>query len=360
MIVKQVPFFALFLPLFCISKCFAQDSAKTKLIMLPVVTRSIETSWSFGAVSSFTFHGKGDTLTRTSNQQAVALYSLKKQLVLALNGSVYFPGEKYILNDQVSFSYFPDKFWGLGKNTPDNVQESYIFKQYYLYLHFLKAIKRNLFAGALFEFQNVLKVDYNEGGLFDRENVAGRHGYKISGLGGSLTYDNRNNAFSPDRGAFLQTYFNHFDPIFGSDYNYTNIVIDARKYLRIYNEQVLALQFYSFMNVGPEVPLRSLATLGGANSMRGLFDGRYRDKNQMVFQAEYRVPIAGRFGAVLFTGIGDVGHTAADYSLGSFKYSYGGGLRIAVDKKEKLNIRIDYGLAGKGNNGLYFQLGEAF
>lgn len=360
MILKQVPFLALFVPLFWPLTSFSQDSAKTKLILLPVVTRSIETSWSFGAVSSFTFHGKGDSLTRTSNQQAVALYSLKKQVIVALNGSIYFPGEKYILNDQVSFSYFPDKFWGIGKNSPDTAQESYTFKQYYVYLHFLTAVKRNLFAGVLFEYQNLLKVDYDKGGLFDKENVTGRNGYKIAGLGGSITYDNRNNAFSPDRGAFIQAYFNHFNKFMGSDYNYTNVVVDARKYLRIYKEQVLALQLYDFINLGSDIPLRSLATLGGANSMRGLFDGRYRDKDQLVFQAEYRVPIAGRFGAVLFTGIGDVSHTVGDYNFGSLKYSYGGGLRIAVDKKEKLNIRIDYGAAGKGNSGLYFQLGEAF
>ena len=53
---------------------------------------------------------------------------------------------------------------------------------------------------------------------------------------------------------------------------------------------MLALQAYAFINNG-DVPLRSLASLGGANSMRGYYDGRYRDKDQIVFQAEYRVPV---------------------------------------------------------------------
>ncbi len=362
MILRKIAYIFILLPLFSCFKSFSQaDTAKRKLLVLPVITRSIETDWSFGAVGSYTFHyGKKDTLVRTSNQQALALYSLKKQLITAFNGSIYFPGEKYILNDQFSFSYFPDKFWGLGKSTPESNEESYTFKQYYVYLHFLTAIKKNLFAGVIFEYQNLLKIDYSKNGLFDKENITGRNGYKISGLGLSLTYDNRKNAFSPDKGSFIQVYFNHFMPVIGSDYSYTNIVMDVRQYYRIYKQQVLALQLYNFINLGSQVPLRSLASLGGANSMRGLFDGRYRDKNQLVLQAEYRMHVTGRFGAVVFAGTGDVGHTVTDYSLSCLKYSYGAGLRFAVDKKEKLNIRLDYGVAGRHNNGLYFQLGEAF
>lgn len=352
----------LFIVLFQSFQCFGQaDSAKKSLLILPVITRSVETGFSFGAVGSSTFHyGKKDSLTRTSNQQAIVLYSLKKQLITALNGTIYFPREKFILNDQVSFSYFPDKFWGIGKYAPDSAEESYIFKQCYVYLHFLAAVRKNLFIGILYEYQNLLKVDYTRDGLFDKQNVTGRHGYKVSGLGLSLTYDNRSNAFSPDKGAFVQLHASDFRHFLGSDYSFTAIVLDARKYIRTYKQQVLALQLYDQVNSGNNVPLRSMAALGGANSMRGLYSGRYRDNNQLVLQAEYRLPIAGRFGAVVFAGAGDVGHTATDYSLNNLKYSYGGGIRFAVDKKEKLNIRLDYGLAGRGNNGLYFQLGEAF
>ena len=120
------------------------------------------------------------------------------------------------------------------------------------------------------------------------------------------------------------------------------------------------MQLFSQINIGDEVPLRNTAALGGANSMRGIYSGRYRDKNQLVMQAEYRLPIAGRFGAVAFAGAGDVSRTATGYSFNTLKYSYGAGVRFAVDKKEKLNIRLDYGMAGPGNSGVYFQLGEAF
>ena len=94
--------------------------------------------------------------------------------------------------------------------------------------------------------------------------------------------------------------------------------------------------------------------------MRGYYDGRYKDLDQMIFQAEYRFPIYKRFSAVAFGGTGSVAKNFADYALNDFKYSYGGGIRFAVDTKEKLNIRVDYGIGQGRNSGLYLQLGEAF
>jgi len=329
------------------------------ILVLPIIARSIETGWSFGVVSASTFHLKAhDSATRTSNAQAVALYTTRRQFVAALNGSIYFPGERFILNEQLSYSSFPDNFWGLGKSAPDSNKESYKFKQYYVYLHPQRRIGSNLFLGVVLEHQRVFNVEYDRGKLFDQENIVGRNGYQISGMGLSFTFDTRNNAFSPSKGTMMQFWFDHFMPFIGSDYQYTSYVVDIRRFLRIYKEQILALQAYGMFTAG-EVPLRSLAALGGANSMRGYYAGRFRDKNQGVLQAEYRVPIIGRIGVVGFAGFGNVGPELKDINFQDFKYSYGGGVRIALNKAEKLNLRLDYGL-GQHSQGFYLQLGEAF
>lgn len=345
------------------TKLIAQkdSSKKSRLLIFPVLAKSIETGWSFGAASALSFRMFPlDTVSRVSNIQAFALYSLNKQFVAVVNGTQYFKREKFVLSEQFSYSSFPDKFWGLGKNTMDAAEEPYNFSQYYIYLHLMRHLGNKFFIGSLFEFQNVMNVHYVAGGAFDKENIAGRYGYKSSGLGLSLTYDKRNDAFAPDKGVFAQVYFNRFDKTFGSDYNYTNVVVDVRKYISLHKKQVLAFQAYSLSNLGSNVPIRSLASLGGSGSMRGYYNGRYRDKQLLVLQSEYRFPLYKRFGAVAFGGLGDVGKNINDFSLDNVKYSFGGGLRFALSKTEKLNLRLDYGF-GKGNNsGLYFQLGEAF
>ena len=330
------------------------------ILVLPIIARSIETGWSFGIASAATFHLKSrDTAIRTSNAQALALYTTRRQFVAALNGSIYFPGERFILNEQFSYSSFPDNFWGLGKHAPDSSKESYKFRQYYIYLHPQFLIGKSLFFGTVYEYQRAFDIDYRRGGLFEQQNVIGRNGYHVSGLGFSITYDTRNNAFSPDKGSMLQFYFDHFAPFFGSDYQYTNYVIDLRRFLRIYKDQVLALQVFGSFNTG-EVPLRSLSYLGGANSMRGYYAGRYRDKNAAVMQAEYRIPLFWRIGAVGFADVGNVGPELDYINFHHFKYSYGGGLRVALNQKEKLNLRLDYGIAKGSSQGFYLQLGEAF
>jgi outer membrane protein assembly factor BamA len=329
------------------------------VLVLPIIARSIETGWSFGLATASTFHLiSHDSTTRTSNVQTIALFTTRHQFVAAVNGSIYFPGERFILNQQLSYSSFPDKFWGLGKKAAFSNEEDYKFKQYYVYLHPQRLIGKNLFLGVVYEFQRVFDVQYISGGLFDTQNVLGRHGYHVSGLGLSITYDTRNNAFSPDRGMMLQFYFDHFTRAIGSDFQYTNFVLDLRRYFRTYGKQVLAIQAYGLFTAG-EVPLRSLSMLGGANSMRGYYAGRYRDKNGAVIQAEYRVPLFWRLGAVGFGGVGNVGPRLDDINFEGLKYSYGGGLRVALNKKEKLNLRLDYGLAGH-SQGFYLQLGEAF
>ncbi len=339
-----------------------KDSAKKHhLLLFPVIAKSIETGWEFGGASSFTFHAnKNDTITRTSSIQAVAIYSTRKQFVAAINGTQYFDKEKYILMEQLSYSSFPDKFWGLGNNTQDAAEEPYQFQQFYIYTHLMRKIAPKLFIGGIFEFQNVWNIRYLPGGLFDKENIPGRNGYKVAGLGTSITYDSRNDAFAPSQGLFAQFFFNHFNPIFGSDFKYTNFVVDIRKFIPIKKGQVLAVQLYSFNNSGADIPIRSLAALGGSTLMRGYYSGRYRDHQQIVTQAEFRVVIKKRFGLVAFSGLGNVNDEFSHASFENIKYSYGAGFRFALNKSEKLNIRLDYGIGNGINKGFYLQIGEAF
>jgi len=345
---------------FCLfPRTYAQKDS-SGFVIFPVLARSIETGWSVGAASSVTFHFKDkEHKTRTSNIQGISIYSTHRQFVVALNGSIYFPSERFILNQQLSYSYFPDKFWGLGKTAPDSNREDYSYHQYYIYLHPQLLLSNSLFLGLVYEYQNVADTRYDSGGLFVKENVVGRDGYHVSGLGLSITYDNRNNAFAPDQGMLLQFYFNHFAPAFASEYTYTNFVFDIRKFIRLYREQVLALQVYGFFNAG-QVPLRSLASLGGANEMRGYYAGRFRDKNLYVVQGEFRTPLFWKIGAVGFGDIGNVGSDIGGMNFKDLKYSFGGGLRFAINRSERLNLRIDYGIGGQKANGFYVQLGEAF
>jgi hypothetical protein len=62
---------------------------------------------------------------------------------------------------------------------------------------------------------------------------------------------------------------------------------------------------------------------------------------------------------VVFTGVWDVFRTPNDLSFSNLKYSFGAGIRFAINPKERLNVRFDYGF-GRGNSSFYIMLTEAY
>ncbi len=334
---------------------------KKHTLVLPVFAKAKETGFAYGlaGLSTFTM-GKYYSETKTSQVYGALVYTTQKQLFVGMMGKLFFPKNNYMLDGEVSYRNYPEKFWGLGNKTPDSALEIYRYEQYYLSGHLMKQIKKNFYLGFRAQMQDIAHIHYNHEGLFEQQNVKGRHPYKTIGIGGSITYDSRNDAFASTQGGFYQLQILGFSKLLSSDYQFNTLTLDLRRYCGIGKGKVVALQAYYQSNYGTHIPLRSLALFGGTNSIRGFYRGRYRGKEAYYMQSEYRVPIYKRFGAVAFGGIGDVANDVADYGIQSMKYSIGGGLRYAVNKSNRLNIRLDVAFAKDGNKGLYLDIGESF
>ena len=337
---------------------------KRKLFAFPAVIYSPETTLAFGAAGNYYFKLGRDTTVRTSYVQGLGLYTLRKQEVLGLESTIFFHNERYILKTRASASYFPDRFWGLGNSSTDANMERYTVGQFYFFPQLLRKTYKNLFLGLAYEIQNVFSFEYGAGkapgtSIFDTQQVPGRAGSLVSGVGFVMLWDGRNNTFSPSQGFYLSYYVNNFSPLLGSSFTYTSQALDVRKYFRLRRGQVLAFQFIMNTNVG-NVPLRSMANIGSNAMLRGYYEGRYTDKNLIGLQAEHRIPLIGRLGMVLFAATGRVGTTPNQLlTLQELKPSFGSGIRYAIDKKEKLNLRFDAGF-GRQSNGFYFNITEAF
>jgi hypothetical protein len=79
-----------------------------------------------------------------------------------------------------------------------------------------------------------------------------------------------------------------------------------------------------------------------------LYDGRFRDMTMAAVQAEYRFPIWKIVGGALFAGIGEVAERPADLALADLQVTGGAGLRVTLDPKERINLRIDLGISRFG------------
>jgi hypothetical protein len=340
------------------SAAAARAAANKNLLAFPFAVRSLETNWGFGGIAARFFRPGHDTTVRTSDVNVLGLYTLRSQLILVLSSTIFFPKEDHIVRFQASYSYYPDDFWGLGNHTQYDAKTPFNQKQYFINPQFLKRIHGNVYVGVTYEYQHTGPVDYAAGSVFDQENIAGRHGGNTSGIGPILSWDTRNNAYSPDRGGFAEIQFEYFRPYTGSDFNFSLLSIDLRKFFHLSPKSVLAIQGLGGLTFG-NTPFRKLEELGGTDMMRGYYGGRYTDKCLMAYQAEYRRFLFWRIGIVAFAATGEVASTPGRFELNGLHYTGGGGLRFALSKEEKLNLRVDYGVA-KHSNAFTVQLREAF
>ena len=337
---------------------------KIKYLVVPVVFKTPETGWAGGVSGSVSFKSttRTDTNTRTSVIQLLGIYTQRQQNVQAIDATIYFPKEKYILTQQLSHSRFPENFWGIGPTTKNDYVQRYSFEQFLISSQLKRKIKGHFFAGLITDFQYVFDIHSNTDngiGVFDTTNFNGKKTGNVLGIGLSGNYDTRNSTFWPTRGVFFQASFTTFNKEFLSSYSFNRYILDLRYYRKILKNHVIAFQLFNYTTVG-STPIRNLGVLGGANNLRGFYQGRYRDKAIYSAIAEYRTFIYWRISACVFAGVGDVYSKISNINFSTMKASFGGGIRIALLKKEKLNLRLDYGYADNYNQGFYFTIAECF
>ena len=183
----------------------------------------------------------------------------------------------------------------------------------------------------------------------------GVDGGSISTIGGIFRYDTRDNVNLSTRGWYITATGELNAQFLGSDFNFSRLTLDAIKYTPIASGHIVAANIYCG-NLWGDVPFQELLFLGGPKRARGIVQGRYRDKSLALAQLAYRFPIFGRFRGNVFSSLGRVGEDFSGLSDGDLHFNYGAGLRILLDPKEGLMLRLDVGL-GSDEVAYYFTVG---
>lgn len=255
------------------------------------------------------------------------------------------------------FRNFPDRFYGIGNNTPEDNAEKYQYDLISIRKYVLKKIKPNIFAGVDYEFHYLYHME-TFGPLLSSGSIAGSRGGINSGVGAVFIADTRDNVVNASKGYFFEASSYYYGKIIGSDFSFRNFNFNFNKYHELRKNHILASNTVFNLNTGTP-PFVDMAPAGGEEILRGYAKNRYRDMNFAGTQVEYRFPIYRRFGGVAFAGAGDVFASVSDFRWDLLKYSYGTGLRFAVNRKEKLNLRFDYAW-GRNNQSFYLMITEAF
>jgi outer membrane protein assembly factor BamA len=318
-----------------------------------------ETRLAFGGASSYIFRlGGCQGSTRPSSISPLVIYTLEKQFRALVKTVMYFKNNNYRVEAEIKFEKYPNKFFGIGSHTREADEEIYTSKGINFQLSVLKKLVKGFNIGLGYHLRHWAIPGVEADGQLAFGDIAGSDGGTISGIGLLLQRDTCDHIFCPMHGDLFKLDARFYPKFLGSTFNFTTLTLDLRKYFTLFSSHVFAFQSLVKIHSGT-VPFLNLAQMGGEYTMRGYFRGRYRDKNLLVFQAEYRVPVVWRLGLVGFVGFGNVAERFNQLDLGSLKSCYGFGIRYLFSKTEKIQLRFDIGF-GEGSTGFYASIYEAF
>jgi hypothetical protein len=340
-----------------LSQSGSTDSTTTSGIYpLPILFYTPETGTAFGAAAMYLYRVPG--FPRASTITGDVIYTTKKQIIVELDGDQYFDRGTYRLLAYAKYQRYPNKYFGIGNNCPETDEEDYTFKTLYFRGVLYRNISSRLNAGPAIRYENSSVVETASNGALARGIIPGSTGGTVAALGGVVNWDSRDNTIAAYAGSLYQLTVLFYRPALGSDFSFTDIQIDARSFYEVLPEQILAVQAIGEFMKG-RVPFHYLARFGGTSLLRGYYDGRYRDKQLIALQAEYRIPVWWRFGIVGFAGAAQVADRISNFGLGRFWLAGGAGIRFAWNQEERVNLRVDYGI-GNNSSGFYVTVTEAF
>lgn len=355
-------------PAICPNYSFAQiasDSTiyKSSNIVLPAISSSPETSLLMGGVLIRQFKlGTSHENTRTSTAMVSAIYTLNNQMSIGIFPALFLPNENWVLEGGYAFNYFPESFWGIGRQAQSEDEVTVISRQIFLQQAILKKISPDVFVGPQFRWLKTYDISFEnlDGERMPLPTIRGVEGYKSFSAGAIFRWDDRNRSTTPTSGKFIQFSLMTSPSWLGTGDSYTSYLVDSRNYIELSDQGKSVLALHSLMQFRTgNPPFNDMASMGGESIMRGYYAGRYRDKNGTQLQSEFRQHLMGRLGFTVFAAAGQVWSSFDEMNLDRTLLSGGGGLRFNLSKQEPLNIRADVAY-GRNTTGFYLTLGEAF
>jgi outer membrane protein assembly factor BamA len=341
------------------------DISKPQFLIYPTVAYAPETSWEFGLSSLLVFYAKKDTANRLSEINGFTFFTLENQYGLWFDHAIYSDEDKWFFLGRLRFQSFPLFYHGIGSNSPEDYIARVDANQIFIKERVLRKVKKDLFIGLEMDLQRLSAVDFipAEGNNGLQELPLGSQGSTNLGFGIGLVHDNRHNVLNVRKGFFSELALLHYNQSWGSTFDFTTVISDTRIYRPVGDHNVFATQILGQFNSG-DVPFNQLALMGGESIMRGYYYGRYRDRNQIAAQMEYRfLPIpfgfTDRIGAAVFAGAGKVFPELNNFNLNNIVVSGGVGVRFLLFPKKDIYTRFDVAFTQEGP-GFYLFIGEAF
>ncbi|MFY8037084.1 MAG: BamA/TamA family outer membrane protein [Cyclobacteriaceae bacterium] len=320
-------------------------------------------------VGDFAFFTSEEEDQKISIVYLDVLYTQKQQFVFRIQNNLWTKSNKLNIVSDWRYYWYPQKTYGLGiqSRLDDAVDQTYSYVRFHQSV--LKSFKTNWYAGAGVAIDHHYSISQENGSQQLNEEIK-RYGIgnqsTSSGLLFHLLYDSRINSINPWGGAYANFVYRPNFTFLGSDGAWQMVQVDLRRYVPFpkRSQNILAFWSYNWFTFGGNAPYLDLpATAWDASSNlgRGYIQGRFRSKNLVYLESEYRFRVSrnGLFGGVVFANAQSVTEWPSN-NFNAIAVGAGAGMRIKFNKHSRANVCIDYAFGQGGSQGMFVNLGEVF
>lgn len=315
-----------------------------------------DTKFGLGLVAAGLYRtDPNDSILPPSNVSLYGDVSSVGFYMLGVRGNHIAPKGRYRIDYHLYFYSFPSDFWGIGYEMGDNDANKSDMKRWQAQaeVSFLFRVADNFYIGPMASYDYVIGKHIERPELLQGME---QHTWNV-GAGVSLVYDNRDNLTNPHRGICLNINQMFRPRIMGNDYAFSTTAFRFDAYQRLGKGTVLAEDIGANLNFG-NPSWGMMAELGGTHSMRGYYEGRYRDKHSLEATVELRQHVWKRNGIVVWVGAGTIFPKFS--ALRSKQILPNAGVGYRWEFKKNVNVRLDYGFGKSGQSGFLFNINEAF
>lgn len=315
-----------------------------------------DTKFGLGLVAAGLYRtDPNDSILPPSNVSLYGDVSSVGFYMLGVRGNHIAPKGRYRIDYHLYFYSFPADFWGIGYEMGDNDANKSDMKRWQAQaeVSFLFRVADNFYIGPMASYDYVIGKHIERPELLQGMD---QHTWNV-GAGVSLVYDNRDNLTNPHRGIYLNINQMFRPGFMGNDYAFSTTAFRFDAYQRLGKGTVLAEDIGANLNFG-NPSWGMMAELGGTHSMRGYYEGRYRDKHSLEATIELRQHVWKRNGIVVWVGAGTIFPKIS--ALRSKQILPNAGVGYRWEFKKNVNVRLDYGFGKSGQSGFLFNINEAF
>jgi outer membrane protein assembly factor BamA len=335
--------------------------------VVPAVGLSLTTGFVADITANMAFYTNTNHTNNLSAIDLETVYDTKNQKIIASRSEIWYDNNNYKLVTDVRWEKYPIDTYGLGTTATTAATDPLVYNYTRLYGTFFKKVTGDFYAGLGYNLDhhyNITQMGNPNNTVSDYSKYGFNTTSTSSGIVLNLLFDNRKNPINPLNGGYASVIYRDNFTFLGSDSHWQELSMDFRRYFRVSPNNNNILAFWSILaftngNV-PYLDLPYTASDTYDNSGRGYPEQRFRGRNELYLEGEYRFGILknGLLGGVVFTNAESFSEFQTDRFV-KIAPAAGTGLRLKINKHSDTNVCVDYAY-GIGSHGIFVNLGENF